>query len=408
MHTVLQDIRFGARLLLKNIMPTVLALLSLGLAIGAATAIFSVVHGALIDPFPYKDTRHMWVLRIMNAKGSGGREPNTAEYQDIVKLPDVQDALATGFGDVLVNMGAGPESIRGVQMSGNAFSFLGVKPLLGRTNGPQDIHPGGEPEHVVVLSDAQWQRLFGGDRNVFGRTMRINDEPYTVVGVMPPRFTWFGRESSWLPLGMDRKSRQMVTVRLRLQPGVSQQAAMGALHRLFLNLAREFPKDFPKEGFQDDADPLHGYDGGQRRFADQPLHPAERGGIAAAHRVRECCQSPTGASDGAAEGDRSTAFAWGRTRPADPAVAHREHRAGLGGRSARRGAGVLGFEIHGVANTGFLYTERGGDLRQRLGTAFLDPGLHVHRHSFRPRSRAACIEAGLERFTQGCAGAHRK
>src|SRR5690349_879551 len=94
LHQLLQDIRFGARLLAKNITSTVVALLSLGLAIGAVTAIFSVVYGALIDPFPYKDTRHMWVLRIMNSKGRGGRFMNSlTEYQDIAKLPVVEDAL---------------------------------------------------------------------------------------------------------------------------------------------------------------------------------------------------------------------------------------------------------------------------------------------------------------------------
>lgn len=263
MHNLIQDLRFGTRLLLKNLPSTAVALLSLSLGIAATTAIFSVVYGVLIDPFPYKDTRHMWVVRIMNAKGRGGRGVNTiSEYEEMAKLPVVEDALATGFGDVAVDAGAGPESIRGVRMSGNAFSFLGVKPLLGRTVSPQDIHPGGEPEHVVVLSYVQWRHLFGGDRNVLGKTLRIHDEPYTIIGVMPPRFTWFGRDSLWLPLDLDRNSknvpwsdRQWVTVRLRLRPGVSQQTATQSLHRLFLNLAREFPKDFPKDGFRTELVP---------------------------------------------------------------------------------------------------------------------------------------------------------
>lgn len=250
MHTLLQDLRFGIRLLRKNLTTTLAAILSLSLGIGATTAIFSVIYGALIDPFPYKDTRHMWVVRILNAKGKGGRFMNSIpEYLAIAKLPEVQDALATGFEEMLLSTSAGPETIRGVGMSGNAFSFLGVSPLLGRTITPQDLRPGGEPEHVVVLSYAQWQRLFAGDRNVIGQTMRLNDEPYTVIGVMPPRFTWFGRESIWRPLSLDPRGNQMVIVRLRLREGVSQVTASNALHGLFMSLAKEVPKNFPREGF---------------------------------------------------------------------------------------------------------------------------------------------------------------
>ena len=251
MHRLLQDIRFGIRLLSKNATSTVIALLSLSLAIGAATAIFSVVYGALIDPFPYKDMRHVWVPRILSVKGTGGRFFNTVpEYEAIAKLPIVRDVMASGFSDLLVDSGAGPDAIRGVQMSGNAFAFLGVNPLLGRTVGPQDIHPGGEPEHVVVLSFRQWRRIFSGDRGVIGRSLRINDEPYTIIGVMPPRFTWFGRDSIWLPLRLDLRNTPALMLRLRLRDDATQKTATESLQALFTGLAKDYPKTFPREGFK--------------------------------------------------------------------------------------------------------------------------------------------------------------
>ena len=92
-----------------------------------------------------------------------------------------------------------PESLGGIQMSGNAFQFPGVPPLLGRTIQPSDIRDSGEPEPVTVLSFRRWQLLFGGDPNVLSKTLRLNDETYTIIGVMPPRFGWWTDNGLWLP-----------------------------------------------------------------------------------------------------------------------------------------------------------------------------------------------------------------
>jgi len=254
---MLDDLRFGWRILRKNRATTAVACISLALGIGASTAIFSVIYGVLIDPFPYKDTHHVWVVRIVSTKGKNVRYNSTiAEYEALVHSPVVQDALANGYGDLVLDSGAGLERIQGVQVSGNSFSFLGVNPLLGRGVTPADTHRGGEPEHVVVLSYRQWQRLFAGNPDAVGRAMRLNDEPYTIVGVMPPRFTFHGRDSLWVPLQMDRRSKQSVVVWLRLRPGVSRQASEEALQRSFQNLEREFPSDYPREGFKTTLVPL--------------------------------------------------------------------------------------------------------------------------------------------------------
>ena len=97
-----------------------------------------------------------------------------------------------------------PESFNGVLLSGNAFNFLGVPPVIGRTIQPTDIRPDGQVEPVVVLSHKLWLRLFEGSPTAIGGTLRLNNRPHTIVGVMPPRFGWYGSEGFWLPLSPDR------------------------------------------------------------------------------------------------------------------------------------------------------------------------------------------------------------
>jgi hypothetical protein len=98
-----------------------------------------------------------------------------------------------------------PESFGGVLLTGNAFNFLGVPPVIGRTLQPGDVRPDGTTEPVVVLSYRLWQRLFDGRPDAIGKTLRLNDVPHTIVGVMPPRFGWYGNEGLWLPLSLTRR-----------------------------------------------------------------------------------------------------------------------------------------------------------------------------------------------------------
>ena len=131
-------------------------------------------------------------------------------------------------------------------MSGNAFNFLGVPPLLGRTIQPSDIRPDGDPEPVTVLSFRRWQILFGGDPNAIGKTLRLNDQPHTIVGVMPPRFGWWTDNGVWLPLGTVSRDPQVVFPITRLKSEKSPAAAEQQLHALQLELAKANPSGFPK------------------------------------------------------------------------------------------------------------------------------------------------------------------
>jgi predicted permease len=245
-----QDLKFGMRMLLKRPGFTVVAALTLALGIGATTALFSVIYGVLISPYPYAKPDGIWAPGLRNAQTNQRMRPyQLNEYLEMAKLPVFADVMATGPGRALLSGEYAPETIQAHRMSGNAFNFLGVPPVLGRTIQPSDIHPNGEPEPVTVLSYGRWQRLFGGDPNAIGKTLRLNDQPYTIIGVMPPRFGWWTDNGVWLPMGTNSRDAQVVFPIMRLKPGVSSTAAEPQLHALQLELAKGNPSGFPKDAF---------------------------------------------------------------------------------------------------------------------------------------------------------------
>ncbi len=245
-----QDLRYGLRMLLKHKGFTAVAMLTLALGIGATTALFSVIYGVLISPYPYAKPHEIWTPGLVSVNSNQTMRPYPLNaYQEMMKLTTFSDVMATGPGNVLLTGEYAPETLSGIRMSGNAFQFLGVPPLLGRTIQPSDISPNGEPERVTVLSYKRWQRLFNGDPNALGKTLRLNDEVYTIVGVMPPRFGWWTDNGVWLPMGRNTRDAQMVFPIVRLNPGVSSMAAAQQLHSLHLEVAKDPRARFPNEEF---------------------------------------------------------------------------------------------------------------------------------------------------------------
>jgi len=202
LETVWQDLRYAVRSFRQNAGHTSVALLSLALGIGANTAIFSVVYGVLIDPYPYAKPYEIWAPQIRNLKNpQQGRGSHwLPEYLEVTKLSAFSQVMATSFENVLLTGDRAPEGFQGILMSGGAFEFLGVKPFAGRTILPSDIKPSGEAEPVVVLSYLAWQRLFDGDRNAIGKTLVLNDQPHTVIGVRACGYLFQRRNASreWL------------------------------------------------------------------------------------------------------------------------------------------------------------------------------------------------------------------
>ncbi len=154
--------------------------------------------------------------------------------------------MATSIETVLMTGEFAPESFGGVLLSGNAFNFLGVPPVVGRTLQPTDVRPDGQAEPVVVLSYKLWLRLFEGSPEAVGRTLRLNGRPHTIVGVMPPRFGWYGSEGFWLPLSPTRTDVPWINPIVRLAPGVSKTVAEEQLSALNKRLAAEKPSSFPR------------------------------------------------------------------------------------------------------------------------------------------------------------------
>jgi predicted permease len=256
LETVVQDVGYAARSFRRSPGFVLVALVSLTLGIGATAAIYSVIHGVLIAPYPYARPAEIWALEVAAVDGRGGHSYTIDELPALRSVPAFGDVMATSYEPVLLTGEFAPETFGGVLLTGNAFNFLGVPPVVGRTLQPSDIRPDGEVEPVVVLSYRLWGRLFNGEASALGRTLRLNGREYTVVGVMPPRFGWYGNEAFWLPLSPARKDLTFMAPIVRLAPGATKEVAQAQLDAVNRRLALEKPDAFPKQGF---TTTLHNY-----------------------------------------------------------------------------------------------------------------------------------------------------
>ena len=255
MQTLWQDLRYGVRMLLKQPGFTLIAVLTLGLGIGANTAIFSLVNTILLRPLPVREPQRLvsvypTILRT--------HEPQSFSYPDYVDVRD-RNEVFTDFAlfhldPMSLSRNGNNEIIWGYLASGNYFELLGVKAALGRVLTPADDRtPGAHP--VAVLSYASWQKRFGADPNIVGQTLLLNKQSYTIIGVAPPRFN--GTEvvfapELWVPMMMlsqiepgskqleQRDSPSSYCIG-RLKPGVTPAQAEQSLSNLMAQLGREYP-----------------------------------------------------------------------------------------------------------------------------------------------------------------------
>jgi hypothetical protein len=189
-ETLVQDLRYGARMLMKNPGFTSLAVLTLALGIGATTTIFSAIQNILLDPFPYKDAHRVVTIQIHDTGSSspGGRSsfqaPEFLDYQEQSHV--FEEVIGITGDDALYDNGAGMEQFFGGYVTPNAFSFLGVPAQLGRGITPEDARPGAPP--VFVMAHKLWVKRFNMDPSILGKTFKLNGTPTTLVGIMPPRF----------------------------------------------------------------------------------------------------------------------------------------------------------------------------------------------------------------------------
>ncbi len=244
MWTVLQDLRFSLRQLIKSPGFTLTALISLALGIGATTATFSVLYAGLLNPYPYRNADRIVPLTIYSKEGGrAGVNPNGAQIRVLQRLPIAESVLIAGSQSRNLTGHEFPENVSVAGVLGDTFSDLGVSPLLGRGILPSDTN--NDPQSVAVLSYKFWKRRFFGDADVLGRTLQLDHKNYQIVGVAAPRFTW-STADVYVPMTLTQDPDATFIVYLRLRPGVTYEGANAALQPVVEQFATEMPKHFPE------------------------------------------------------------------------------------------------------------------------------------------------------------------
>jgi predicted permease len=222
--SIFQDIRYALRLLVKSRVSTTVAVLSLALGIGATTAIFSVVYAVLVDPYPYVGADRIGMAHLMNAKGDRGTTGYTmTDYLEMkARAKSVESMIALDRNNVVMTEAGLPEAVVQEDFSTNAFEFFGVPPLFGRTFSPQDAGGESKVEPVAVLSYSFWERHFFGRRDILGHQLRLNDKFFTVIGVLPVRFTWHDADV-YVPMELHPNTEQRVGLVIKVKPGIPKE-----------------------------------------------------------------------------------------------------------------------------------------------------------------------------------------
>ena len=258
MQNFWKDLRYAFRMLLKNPGFTLIAILALGLGIGANTAIFSVFNGLLWRPLPVKDPQQLVVLVSKSRDLEFTIPLSYPDFQDYRQLHSVFSDLAAFVPNpVSFGVAGRPERVWTESVSGNYFSVLGVEAIRGRTFAPDEGWVPGK-DALIVLSYKFWQRRFGGDSSVIGQTVQVNQHPFTIIGVAPESYRgayYFIEPAFYIPLtalsiispgqtgDLNKRSGSYYQVLGRLQPGVTPAQAMAAAEPLDRRLAQEFPDD---------------------------------------------------------------------------------------------------------------------------------------------------------------------
>jgi putative ABC transport system permease protein len=254
MRTLFQDLRYGARMLLKTPGLTCVVILALALGIGANTAIFSVINAVLLRPLPYG---HAEQLLFLNERSPVLDEmsisyPNFTDWRsqnhvfEKIGVYNRNSYNLTGYGEA--------ERIPTGQVSADLFSALRVKPAFGRLFTHDEDQPGAAP--VVVLSYALWQRRFGGQTNILNQALTLNGKSYTVIGIMPPDYAFPSRVEMWVPVGplsadpnwQQRGNHPGLYAVGRLKPGATMQQAQADMNTVAANLAKQYPDSNTSNG----------------------------------------------------------------------------------------------------------------------------------------------------------------
>ena len=247
METLIKDIRYGIRGLLKRPGFTAIALITLALGIGANTAIFSVVNAVLLRPLPFRDPDQLVIVwEDATFAGFPRNTPAPANYVDWkTQSQSFADMAASAESSFNLTGDGEPERVAAYSVTANFFPLFGAQPLLGRTFSTEEDRPGGNK--VAVLSYSLWQSRYGGDRQILNRDIQLNGEKHTVIGVMPPSFQFFERDVRlWVPLALDQeelanRGGHYLKVVARLKPGVTIAQAQADMNAVMRHIAVDHP-----------------------------------------------------------------------------------------------------------------------------------------------------------------------
>ena len=248
MTTILQDLRYGLRMLAKKPGFTAVALFTLALGIGANSAVFSVVNAVLLRPLPYENADRLFKVNQVNAKKPGlGERAAPLNFLDWRSQSQSFEHLGgyTDSSKFNLSGGAEPERVPGAMVSDTLFQALGVRPAMGRNFLPEEDRKGGP--NVVILSHHLWARRFGADPNILGRTLTLDSRPYTIIGVMPRDFDFPTKQTAlWVPYGFiyedGGRGNFFVDVVGRLKAGVSPERAQTEMNDIAARLERQYPE----------------------------------------------------------------------------------------------------------------------------------------------------------------------
>ena len=246
METFLQDVRYAFRTLSRSRMFALIAVACLAIGIGVNTTIFSVVNAILLRPFDFRDPEQLVVLQEQNTRNnntSGVAWPNLVDWRTQSKA--FTDIAAVQGRSLTLAAVEEPERLEGSAISWNLFPMLGVTPAFGRHIRADEDKVGGD--RVVLLSDGLWERRFGRDPTIVGKTLVLNEIAHTVIGVMPPAFKFPEQSELWVPLreadGSTRRDFKSNFTFARLAPGVSIERARTELTQVTARLAAEYPEN---------------------------------------------------------------------------------------------------------------------------------------------------------------------
>jgi predicted permease len=249
LHEIGGDVRYGLRSLYKNPGVSIVAILSLALGIGATTAIFSLIYAALLHPFPYAGAD-----RIVNPAVIDETHPQVptwfaltpSQFDSLSKANCIDSIIGFNLAGLTTTDNDLPEDVRATYITSNASSFFGVPAKLGRGIQPFDVAKGTQPANVVVLDYKFWQRKYDSDPKIVGQILQLNHENYTIIGVMPKRFTFthtVGNADVYIPWTSTRFPHLLPWIKLK--PGVSLATANAEFQAFLNQFKQETPKHFP-------------------------------------------------------------------------------------------------------------------------------------------------------------------